>query len=142
MEQGPALNFASEHACNRTIATKKLRIKDPMSGFFVVRRACIEGIDLQPQGFKILLEILVKGRIQSAVEVPFHFATRQSGKAKQTLGSRFTTSASGKIVSLCDFRIRAAMKICLVTAFPPSREALNEYGFHVARELQQTPGID
>ena len=34
------------------------------------------------------------------------------------------------------------MKICLVTAFPPSREALNEYGFHVARELQQTPGID
>ncbi|MFI5073150.1 MAG: polyprenol monophosphomannose synthase [Terriglobales bacterium] len=61
---------------------KNVRIKDPMSGFFVVRRACIEGIDLQPQGFKILLEILVKGRIQSAVEVPFHFATRQSGKSK------------------------------------------------------------
>jgi dolichol-phosphate mannosyltransferase len=61
---------------------KDLRIKDPMSGFFVVRRECIEGIDLQPQGFKILLEILVKGRIQSAVEVPFHFATRQSGKSK------------------------------------------------------------
>lgn len=34
------------------------------------------------------------------------------------------------------------MKICLVTAFPPSREALNEYGFHIARELQQTPGIE
>lgn len=61
---------------------KNVRIKDPMSGFFVVRRACIEGIDLQPQGFKILLEILVKGRIQSAVEVPFQFATRQSGKSK------------------------------------------------------------
>jgi dolichol-phosphate mannosyltransferase len=61
---------------------KDLRIKDPMSGFFVVRRECIQGIDLQPQGFKILLEILVKGRIQSAVEVPFHFATRQSGKSK------------------------------------------------------------
>ncbi|MGH9511789.1 MAG: polyprenol monophosphomannose synthase [Terriglobales bacterium] len=61
---------------------KNLRIKDPMSGFFVVRRACIEGINLQPQGFKILLEILVKGRIQSAVEVPFQFATRQSGKSK------------------------------------------------------------
>ncbi len=30
------------------------------------------------------------------------------------------------------------MKICLVTAFPPSRHALNEYGFHLARELNQT----
>ncbi len=34
------------------------------------------------------------------------------------------------------------MKICLVTAFPPSREALNEYGFHIARELQQNPEIE
>jgi glycosyltransferase involved in cell wall biosynthesis len=31
------------------------------------------------------------------------------------------------------------MKICLVTAFPPSRRGLNEYGFHIARELQQDP---
>ncbi|MGH9528714.1 MAG: glycosyltransferase [Terriglobales bacterium] len=61
---------------------KNVRIKDPMSGFFVVRRTCIEGINLQPQGFKILLEILVKGRIKSAVEVPFLFATRHSGKSK------------------------------------------------------------
>jgi dolichol-phosphate mannosyltransferase len=61
---------------------KDVRIKDPMSGFFVVRRECIEGIELHPQGFKILLEILVKGRIKSAVEVPFLFATRHSGKSK------------------------------------------------------------
>ena len=31
------------------------------------------------------------------------------------------------------------MKICLVTAFPPSRRGLNEYGFHIARELQRDP---
>ncbi len=31
------------------------------------------------------------------------------------------------------------MKICLVTAFPPSHERINEYGFHLARELQQNP---
>jgi glycosyltransferase involved in cell wall biosynthesis len=31
------------------------------------------------------------------------------------------------------------MKICLVTAFPPSRGGLSEYGFHIARELQQNP---
>lgn len=34
------------------------------------------------------------------------------------------------------------MKIALVTAFPPSRQALNEYGFHIADELRQQPGIE
>ena len=33
------------------------------------------------------------------------------------------------------------MKICLVTAFPPSRHPLNEYGFHLARELSRKPGV-
>jgi glycosyltransferase involved in cell wall biosynthesis len=33
------------------------------------------------------------------------------------------------------------MKICLVTAFPPSRDALNEYGFHIACELRRIPGV-
>lgn len=31
------------------------------------------------------------------------------------------------------------MKICLVTAFPPSRRGLNEYGYHIATELQRDP---
>lgn len=31
------------------------------------------------------------------------------------------------------------MKICLVSAFPPSRRGLNEYGYHIARELQRDP---
>src|SRR5882724_672414 len=34
------------------------------------------------------------------------------------------------------------MKICLVTAFPPSGRQLNEYGFHLARELQRNPLVD
>ncbi|MBV8476761.1 MAG: glycosyltransferase, partial [Acidobacteria bacterium] len=33
------------------------------------------------------------------------------------------------------------MKICLVSAFPPSRQGLNEYGFHIARELSQQAGL-
>ncbi len=31
------------------------------------------------------------------------------------------------------------MKICLVTTFPPSTGGLNEYGFHIAQELQRNP---
>jgi glycosyltransferase involved in cell wall biosynthesis len=34
------------------------------------------------------------------------------------------------------------MKICLVTSFPPSRDALNEYGFHIASELKNIPGVE
>jgi dolichol-phosphate mannosyltransferase len=64
---------------------KGLRIKDPLSGFFVVRRECIEGLDLQPYGFKILLEILVKGRIKKAVEVPFRFSVRYAGSSKANI---------------------------------------------------------
>jgi dolichol-phosphate mannosyltransferase len=59
-----------------------VQVKDPLSGFFIVRRRCIDGLDLQPYGFKILLEILVKGRIQKATEVPFKFAIRHAGKSK------------------------------------------------------------
>jgi glycosyltransferase involved in cell wall biosynthesis len=35
--------------------------------------------------------------------------------------------------------ITRSMKICLVTAFPPSHERLNEYGYHLALELQRNP---
>lgn len=61
---------------------KNVRVADPLSGFFVVRRECIDGLNLQPEGFKILLEILVKGRIKKAVEVPFQFGTRHAGESK------------------------------------------------------------
>jgi glycosyltransferase involved in cell wall biosynthesis len=34
------------------------------------------------------------------------------------------------------------MKICLVSAFPPSRGGLNEYGLHIAQELRSNPLLD
>ncbi len=59
-----------------------IRVRDPMSGFFVVRRQCIEGLELQPQGFKLLLEILVRGHIRSVAEIPYHFGLRYAGSSK------------------------------------------------------------
>lgn len=61
---------------------REIRVRDPLSGFFVLRRRCIEGVDLQPQGFKLLLEILVRGKIRSVVEVPYQFGLRQGGASK------------------------------------------------------------
>src|SRR5271168_1834574 len=34
------------------------------------------------------------------------------------------------------------MKICLVATFPPSGRQLNEYAFHIARELHRNPEVD
>jgi dolichol-phosphate mannosyltransferase len=59
-----------------------LRAKDPMSGFFMVRRRCLEQIPFQRAGFKLLLEILVRGRFQSLEEIPFVFAQRYRGASK------------------------------------------------------------
>lgn len=63
----------------------RLRVSDPLSGFFLVRRRCIERVLFQPAGFKLLLEILVRGRLQSVEEVPFAFARRRAGCSKVSL---------------------------------------------------------
>ena len=59
-----------------------IRARDPMSGFFMVRRSCIERIELQKSGFKILLEILARAEIRSVIEVPFTFGRRYAGSSK------------------------------------------------------------
>jgi dolichol-phosphate mannosyltransferase len=59
-------------------------VKDPLSGYFVVRRTALEGVALHPQGYKILLEVLVRGRAKHVVEIPFDFALRQHGQTKAT----------------------------------------------------------
>ncbi len=59
-----------------------IRAHDPMTGFFLVRRASIAGIVFQPSGFKLLLEILVRGRLRSIAEVPLAFGSRNRGTSK------------------------------------------------------------
>jgi len=59
-----------------------LRAKDPMSGFFMLRRRCLEQVTFQRFGFKLLLEVLVRGHIGSVAEVPFAFGSRYRGASK------------------------------------------------------------
>jgi dolichol-phosphate mannosyltransferase len=59
-----------------------VRAHDPMTGFFLVRRECVDGIAFQPAGFKLLLEILVRGRLRSVAEVPLAFGSRAQGASK------------------------------------------------------------
>ena len=57
-------------------------IKDPMSGLFMLKRSVIEGAKLKPTGYKILLEILIEGRLSKVTEVPFQFKVREKGESK------------------------------------------------------------
>jgi dolichol-phosphate mannosyltransferase len=67
---------------SKPVQRSGLRVRDPMSGFFVLRGECIEGIQFQLEGFKLLLEILAKGHIRSVEEIPFKFGTRGGGQSK------------------------------------------------------------
>lgn len=58
------------------------RAKDPMSGFFMVRRRCLRQAVFQKAGFKLLLEVLVRGRIETVTEIPFAFGLRSKGSSK------------------------------------------------------------
>ncbi|MEW6640097.1 MAG: glycosyltransferase family 2 protein [Pseudomonadota bacterium] len=71
-----------------TMVAKRLlgvKIADPMSGFFMIRRDRFEELapSLSVQGFKILLDIVATARGQlRTVEVPFVFGSRQHGESK------------------------------------------------------------
>ena len=57
-------------------------VKDITSGFFLVRRTAIEGVELDPIGFKIGLEVIAKARYKRFVEIPYVFTDRVAGESK------------------------------------------------------------
>ncbi len=73
-----------------------------MSGFFAVRRGCVDVEALHPHGFKILLEILLRGPRLRVAEVPFTFAARHAGRSKAGLreGLRFGRHVTSLRLSL------------------------------------------
>lgn len=73
---------AAAVAIVRPLQRPRIRAKDPMSGFFLVRRHCVEEITFQRTGFKLLLEILVRGNVGSVQEVPLVFGCREHGESK------------------------------------------------------------
>lgn len=83
----PVRHFVSAAAICLTwpLQHTHLRARDPMSGFFLLRRECIHGLRFQQSGFKLLLEILVRGRINTVREIPFTFGLRHAGQSKATL---------------------------------------------------------
>lgn len=61
------------------------RSSDPGGGLFAIRPEVLDGAVLAPEGYKMLVEILVRGEWDVLVDVPYRFENRQDGQTKSTL---------------------------------------------------------
>lgn len=84
---GPVRKIASRGTIFATqLLFPKIRdIQDPMSGFFLFNSKILENSRLDPQGFKILLEMLINTNWVNIDEVPYKFERRVHGESKLNL---------------------------------------------------------
>jgi len=61
------------------------KVKDPMSGFFMIKKSCLPIEKLNSKGFKILLEIIIKSNCKNIKEIPITFTNRTKGKSKANI---------------------------------------------------------
>lgn len=79
-------------------------VRDATSGFFLVRRDLARGVRISAGGFKICLELLVRGRPSRILEVPYVFQGRTAGESKMNV-----KEALGYLIQLRDLhRFRRA----------------------------------
>ncbi len=72
------------------LALPLVKINDPMSGFFALRAENLPDIKaLSPVGYKINLELIVKGKFKHIIELPIHFSERIYGKSKMGFKEQF-----------------------------------------------------
>lgn len=72
------------------ISIKKLRpISDSTSGYFALKRSVITNAHLDPIGWKILIEILVKGKYRTVHEIPYSFVAREAGESKMSMKEQY-----------------------------------------------------
>ena len=68
------------------LATPLTNVKDITSGYLFCKRSVIDGVQLDPIGFKIGLEVIMKGKYRNAKEVPYVFTDRRVGSSKLNSG--------------------------------------------------------
>ncbi len=92
-----AVSRMSASVAGMLFPTRLRGVTDPMTGFFLVRKAAIDIESLHPRGFKILLEILVRTPGLRLAEVGFHFGERHAGQSKASLqeGMRYLSHLWG-----------------------------------------------
>jgi dolichol-phosphate mannosyltransferase len=72
----------------QVLAKPVTHVNDSTSGFFMLKKSVLDGVEINPIGFKIMLEILAKGNYSKVKEIPIVFNDREGGKSK--LGAKQT----------------------------------------------------
>lgn len=89
------------------------RAADPMAGFFALRRTSFHSADetkeLNPIGYKIGLELIVKCGCKNVREVPIHFSNRLHGKSK--LSFREQLNYVRHLGRLAEYKLRHLPKL-------------------------------
>lgn len=80
-----AISRASTTLARLAFPLRLRNVTDPMSGFFLVRRAQLQLESLRPRGFKVLLEILVRHPQLRVAEVSYVFGRRYAGRSKASV---------------------------------------------------------
>ena len=68
-----------------TFPRRLMKVTDPLSGYFLARRSGLNLQQMRPDGFKILLEIMVSHPHMKISEIPMHFGHRNAGESKASV---------------------------------------------------------
>ncbi len=85
----PVRRLVSRVATFAARAGLGLRVRDPLSGFFAVRRELLTRYRYRGLGYKLLVEILAIHPDGPVAEIPYRFVDRQRGKSKLGVGEIF-----------------------------------------------------
>jgi dolichol-phosphate mannosyltransferase len=101
--------WSSRVATRLALRAFDLRLSDPMSGFFMLRRTIVDRFaeELSTQGFKILLDIAITAHDDLRIaELPYTFRPRHHGESKLDAGAALEylglvlAKASNDLISL------------------------------------------
>jgi dolichol-phosphate mannosyltransferase len=98
----------------RLVVPSVRHVNDPMSGFFALKRRVVEGVTLNPIGYKVLLEILAEAGDVSVKEVPYGFERRGTGRSKLKLSEHVNYLRHLSRLALRPQGIGRFLRFCLV----------------------------
>jgi dolichol-phosphate mannosyltransferase len=125
---GRAITSSAATRLTKTFFPRRLAtVSDPMSGLFVVRQSAIDLDRLRPDGFKILMDILVRHPSARIGEAAYQFAPRHAGESKASV-------REGLTFARLLLRLRSGLFLAQLRSGPAtpgerSRQALRGLGF-------------
>ncbi len=119
---------------SKLLARPFTRVNDPMAGFFAFKASILnDAAPLDPVGFKIGLEVIVKASPQNVVEVPIKFMERLHGESKLSLKEQ--VNYLRHLLKLIRFKYEAYYQFLLFAAIGSSGMIIDLTTVFCTREL-------